>query len=298
MMAEMEDETQALEEAEEEGVAAELPAGETVEPEFEEEEHRLTLRQKIYVGVSLVLSFVFFSLLMFPRDLFLRAMLARFAGPVRIDFTSADPGLTEQTFQSFSLILPDGTTLLAGNVESTLHILDLIRGAADGNVILEKTDLATSSLALNWQKGEVTSSLTGISSDLPQMRGDLKLKLDQVTFTRLPPAAANIIPIRPEKIKIASLQLPISFRDGGFGLQNGLIVSNLFTIKVSTNARYQGPSLDNAVLEGQICLKPDRELEQKEPDVFGMYVFAGGAAGGELCFQLRGTAGHPQFNKL
>ncbi|HMU82971.1 MAG TPA: hypothetical protein PKE49_19435 [Leptospiraceae bacterium] len=299
MIADTEEENSLDTEEEEEQVAAEIQPEEAAgEPDFDEEEHRLTLRQKIYIGIGLTVSFFFFTLLLFPKDLFLRAILARTAASVRIDFSSADPGLFGQTFQTLSVILPDGTAILVDSLDSSLHAFDLMRGSAEGKVQLGKSDVSTTGLALGWASGDITTNLSGYSEGLTGMRGDLKIGLRDVNFVRFPPAAANLVPIRPDKIKVSSLELPLSFRDGGLVLQNGLIASNLFIVKINTKGSYQGPSLDGMNLDGQICLKPDRELEQKEPDVFGMYVFAGGAAGGELCFQVRGTVGRPQFNKL
>jgi hypothetical protein len=122
MIADTEEENSLDTEEEEEQVAAEIQPEEAAgEPDFDEEEHRLTLRQKIYIGIGLTVSFFFFTLLLFPKDLFLRAILARTAASVRIDFSSADPGLFGQTFQTLSVILPDGTAILVDSLDSSLH---------------------------------------------------------------------------------------------------------------------------------------------------------------------------------
>jgi len=77
----------------EEEQGADEAAVEVTQPEIEDEDYRLSLRQKIWVVAGLLLSFVFFTALLFPREIVLRMVLSKFAGQVRINFSSADPGL-------------------------------------------------------------------------------------------------------------------------------------------------------------------------------------------------------------
>ncbi|MCE9600125.1 MAG: type II secretion system protein GspN [Spirochaetia bacterium] len=265
--------------------------------DFDEEEYRLNVKQKIWIVASLVVSFLFFTLLLFPRDIFLRSILSKSAGQVRIDFSSAEPGLFGQTFQSFRLTLPDGTNFISDTLESTLHVHDLIRGVAAGDILMSAADFSSNNIAMHAKTAEVTSNVSGIFDGLTAMRGDVVLKLSGVGFQRLPGGVSAFVPVDAGKIEIGKMELPISFRESGPSLQRGLIVSNLFTIKLEGNGKYQGTNLDTMALVGKICLKPVPKLEELQPELFGMYAFAGGTTNDDLCFNVRGTLGKPEFSK-
>ncbi|MBL8022214.1 MAG: hypothetical protein JNM27_21240 [Leptospirales bacterium] len=273
------------------------PEATATEFEFDEEEYRLNLKQKIWIAASLVISFVVFTLILFPRDIFLRSILSKTANQVRVDFTSAEPGLFGQTFQSFSVALPDGTNFTSNSVESKLRVHDIIRGVASGDILMDSADFSSSNIGIHAKTAEINSNLSGLFDGLQAMRGDVVIVLSGVGFQRLPSGVSAFVPVESSKIQIGKMELPISFRESGPTLQRGLIVSNLFTIKLEGTGKYQGPNLDAMGLEGKICLKPVPKLEESQPELFGMFAFAGGTAQSDLCFNVRGTLGKPEFSK-
>lgn len=280
--------------APEDEAAAALPSPDDFE---DEEDYRLTLKQKILVGVAWFVSTIVFSILFFPRDLMLRAVLAKAVPQVKVDFSAAKPGLFSQEFQSLRVGLPDGTNFASDDLQSDLSVFSLMNGNASGTLNLVNADYGSNTMGLNARSAAVKLNLTGMSDGITAMRGDLQIQGSDLGIEKLPPSMASYVQVEPSKIKIRSLQLPLAFSDTGLSIQDGRVVSNLFNLKIRVAGTYRGQVLDTMQLDGSICIKPDEKLEADFPDVFGIYVFAGGAAGGDLCFEVKGTLGQPQFAK-
>lgn len=289
------EETEEEEKAEDAGEAdAAVPAVDDFE---EEEDYRLTLKQKVMVGVALALSTVIFSVLFFPRDVMLRGILSRAAPQVKVDFSQASPGLFEQGFQSLRVALPDGTSFASEELQSKLSLISLIGGSASGTVDLLNADYGSSGMNVRGKNAAIKLNLSGISEGVTGMRGDLLIQATDVSFDRLPAAMAQYIQIEPSRIKVRTVQIPVIFEESGLSVPDGRLASNLFNIKVRIAGTYRGQVLDTMQIDGSVCLKPDEKLEADFPDIFGIYVFAGGTGGGDLCFDVKGTVAQPQFAK-
>lgn len=291
-----------LEETPEEEKPDEIqPADEAAGPvdEFEEEEdYRLTLKQKVLVGVALLVSTIFFSILFFPRDLLLRAVLSRAAPQIKVEFSSASPGLLEQSFQSLRVGLPDGTSFASEDLQSKLSLVSLLNGSANGTVDLSNADYSSTGMSVRGKTAVLKLHVSGFNEGISGMRGDVVLQATDVGFDRLPQAMAQYVQIEPSRIKVRTVQIPVNFEETGLSIPEGRLTSNLFNIKMRVTGTYRGQVLDSMQLDGSyVCLKPDEKLEQDFPDIFGIYVFAGGTGGGDLCFDIKGTLAQPQFAK-
>lgn len=294
-------EEELLEETEEEQKAQESEESDAAVPavdDFEEEEdYRLTLKQKVMVGVALLVSTVVFSVLFFPRDVMLRAVLSRAAPQLKLEFSAASPGLFEQSFQSLRVGLPDGTSFASEDLQSRLSLISLIGGSASGKVDLVNADYASTGMNVRSKNAVIKLNMSGITEGVTLMRGDLMIEAADVSFDRLPAAVAQYIQIEPSRIKVRTIQIPVIFEENGLSIPDGRLSSNLFNVKVRVAGTYRGQVLDTMQIDGSVCLKPDEKLEQDFPDIFGIYVFAGGTGGGDLCFEVKGTVAQPQFAK-
>ena len=213
-----------LEGTQEEEEKGEVPAEEQdaipAPDDFEEEEdYRLTLRQKILVGAALLVSTVFFSILFFPRDLLLRAVLAKAAPQLKVDFSAASPGILAQSFQSLRVALPDGTNFASEEFDSHLSLISLIGGSASGTVDLINADYGSSGMAVRSKTARLKLNLSGVTDGLAAMRGDVLLEAADVGFDRLPPSVAQYIQIEPSQIRVRTLQLPVNFEDSGLSIR-------------------------------------------------------------------------------
>ena len=166
-----------LEETQEEEKPGDTGAPDEAAPpidEFEEEEdYRLTLKQKVLVGVALLVSTIVFSILFFPRDLLLRAVLSRAAPQIKVEFSAASPGLLNQSFQSLRVGLPDGTSFASEDLQSKLSMISLLNGSANGTVDLSNADYASTGMSVRSKSAVLKLHVSGITEGSSGMRGDV-----------------------------------------------------------------------------------------------------------------------------
>jgi hypothetical protein len=184
-----------------------------VPEEFEEEEdYRLTLKQKVLVGVALLASTVFFSILFFPRDLLLRAVLARAAPQIKVEFSGASPGLLEQSFQSLRVGLPDGTSFASEDLQSKLSLIGLLNGSANGTMDLANADYSSTGMSVRGKNAVLKLHVSGVTEGISGMRGDITIQATDVGFDRLPQAVAQYVQIEPSRIKVRTVPNPRELR--------------------------------------------------------------------------------------
>ncbi len=292
--------------AKDEGTAAEeieeaLPGVQTATEDFPEDEFEtvtLSLRQKLLIGGATLFSFLFFTIYFLPYDLIIRSLINSYAGSVRVEFKTFDPGVIgPDVIEELKIQVPNGSFFGADRVESSLSIRDVLSDRANGTVKLENFDVSMNFFAGNIDQADITLDLRNYQGGLARMQGFIGIKTGFIKLAKLPEVLP--IPIAPEDIKIKQLNLQLRTNRGNLNFDGTTLQSNLFNVTLRGGGRTSG-GLESLQLDAQLCVKPDPRLEETSPDVFGYFTILGGtgAAGGEKCLQLTGPAGSPAVKPL
>ena len=80
------------------------------------------------------------------------------------------------------------------------------------------------------------------------------------------------------------------------GFDGSQLLSNYFTLKLKGHSQLK-EQVGSSPLKGEICIIPSPELESLDGNLMGVYILAGGVAGGELCIKVSGQLLKPNFEK-
>ncbi len=263
-----------------------------LDDDFEETE--LTGRQKIWIGVSVISSFVLFFILLFPLDIVIRKLLQNPEIGMQADFTS----LNLNAFGSDDI---QGFQFRAGNfaisspqVESTVSWTGLLRDDLTGIVTLNGPfDLQAGDVAVQGKKALLKLNLPdSMAQPASTWVGDIELELQGVNFTALPSGIP--LPLSPSDLRVSQGRIRMGFDGGGVNFEGSSLQTNLFNIRLTGRGTIRGP-LATMQLNGRICLRPVSDLQQENPAIYDFYTAFGGAGGGELCFKLEGNLSSPRF---
>ena len=285
-----------IEVPEDEAEAALLAVEEEEEEELEA--GRLTGRQKLTVLLTVVVSFVIFSIILLPYDLLLREFVfSRIARMVRIDFSSMDLNLfSSDEIEDLSVTLPDGSFVKAASVVSGIKYRDMLAEHPQGTITLNDAQISIGNFAVESSAIQVVMNLRNIRDGMAKWLGSLSVRTGKLNTQRLEGLLPVSLPL--EGLVMNSLTVNLRFAQGRMTFDGTRAVTNFFAVSFNGAARLAAGGFSSARLDGKICVKPADDLEEKNNTLFGYYLAAGGAAGGEKCFSLRGTPKSPSFNPM
>ncbi|MEQ8353458.1 MAG: type II secretion system protein GspN [Leptospiraceae bacterium] len=266
--------------------------GTDIDDDFEET--TLTGRQKIWIGVSVLLSFVVFFVALFPLEIIIRSVLQDPQSGMQADFTSIN-------LNAFGSDEIEGFQFRVGNftissplVESGISWIGLLKDDLQGNIILNgKFSLQAGDVAVTGEKAMLKLNLPeSLAQPASTWVGDLELELQSVNFTALPSGIP--LPISPSDLVVSQGRIRMGFDGGGVNFEGSKLQTNLFDIRLTGRGTIRGP-LASMQLNGRICLRPVSDLQQENRAIYDFYTAFGGAGGGELCFKLEGNLSNPRF---
>ncbi|MBI38368.1 MAG: type II secretion system protein GspN [Leptospiraceae bacterium] len=258
------------------------------------EETTLTSRQKIWIGVSVISSFLLFFVLLFPLDIIIRKLLQNPETGMQADFTSLNlNAFGSDDIQGFQF-RAGSFAISSPQVESTVSWIGLMKDDLEGTVTLNGPfDLQAGDVGLQGQKALLKLGLPdSMQQPASTWVGDIELELQGVTFTALPSAIP--LPLSPSDLKVSQGRIRMGFDGGGVNFEGSSLQTNLFNIRLTGRGTIRGP-LAAMQLNGRICLRPVSDLQQENPAIYDFYTAFGGTGGGELCFKLEGNLSSPKF---
>ncbi len=262
----------------------------------EEEEHRLTFRQKLIAAAVTAVSFLVFFILFLPYGDIIRYSLGRARSAVSIDYTELNLSLFgADTASGLRVALPGGAANLdAAEASSTLSWRGLLTGSPRGVLQLSDVQYSAQGLALKAGQAALDLSLSGVNGPANRWEGEATLAAGNIAFDTSPLPPLPMVEIRPEDLAIKALRLRLQFRAGTVSFDNSSLTSDLFTARLSGAGRL-GQAFGATNLDAQVCLVPSPQLESKNESLYQAYLLAGGAMGGELCVKITGPLSNPQF---
>lgn len=262
----------------------------------EEEEHRLTFRQKLIAAAVTAVSFLVFFVLFLPYGDIIRYTLGRARSAVAIDYTELNLSLFgADTASGLRVTLPGGAANLdAAEANSSLGWRGLLTGSPRGVLQLNDVQYSAQGLAVKAGQAALDLSLSGVNGPANRWEGEATLAAGNITFDSSPLPALPMVEIRPEDLAIKALRLRMQFRAGTVSFDNSSLTSDLFTARLSGAGRL-GQAFAATNLDAQVCLVPSPQLESKNESLYRAYLLAGGSMGGELCVKITGPLANPQF---
>lgn len=265
--------------------------------EFEDQEAEgLSRSQRRWVTLICLVSFIVFSVVFFPLDVFLRYVLKEALAGSQIHFSSLDLNVFgNDRIESFSLAMPEGRTIEAGFIESGLSKAGLISDDLNGKVSITKPAYSGGGTGLSAASIEMNFALSDALLPASNWNGSADVNVSGVSVEKIPSDIPLPIPL--EDIRITSIDLKTNWNNGNVNYNGSRINSNMFLIKIDGTGRVRGQGNTTAVdLSGKVCLRPAGNLEQEHPQIYGFYIFQGGAAGGQLCYNISGPVPGPLRN--
>ena len=264
--------------------------------EDELEEYRLTGRQKLIVAATATVSFFIFSLVFFPLEGLIRYQLQQYEKLISLDFASLDLNFFgSDTIDGLRGNVPNaGIGFSAERTESELKWRDLISSQLDGPVRLQNVDFHMEGLAFEAATLELFTRIPNLQSPLATWNGRVQIRGGGMQITELPLASLPM-PVNIDQLRVQKLDLIMKFANGTVDFEDTVLISDLFTARLTGTGRLGG-NLGATGLHAKLCLRPGADLENKNPELFTLYIMGGGAAGGELCADIAGSIASPQVN--
>lgn len=265
-------------------------------PYTEQTSTGLSFRQKIQIGGVAMISFLLFAILLFPYQKIIQNYLFGLSERTPLSFN----GITIRLFgtsnlQGIHFQLSPKTSMQVGNVEARMSLLGLLRGNAHGKLNLKDFQFDTYLASLSISDALLKIKLNQFKSPPNKWEGQTKLvirglKLVELNLSQLAGIGLNI-----EDIRFQQASCTLLFRNGNVQLSSCKIPSNYFTLNLKGNSRLPSQTTANT-LNVEFCIKPSPDLEEKNSELMGFYLLAGGTSGGELCKKVQGSFLHPKIS--
>lgn len=262
------------------------------------EEATLSGRQRLWVVLAGLLSFLFFSFLFFPFEGILRSVLQGLLPPqVRLDFSTVKLGFAgATTVEDLQLRGTDGLYFETEQLAADLKTMALLRRAPQGVIRLKNGSFSAGRFSGTVESVDLTLNMRNMSLPLSQWEGVMQWKIRGMQPEQLPDIL-NAIPASPQELSIQQLSLPLRFQNGIVDFGQTQLQTSVFVIRLEGTGRL-GRSAGQTSLDGRVCLRPVDDLETKNEPLYSLYIMSGGTAGGELCMKMTGTLARPNIQPI
>lgn len=215
---------------------------------------------------------------------------------IQVEFTSLELNpFGSDHISGLRAQLPDGSVEVAAkDVESQLGWRQLLASRPQGLVRVLGADFSTQDLAFEAARLDLGLNINDASAPLRNWRGRVTINAQKLAFSKLPLESLPIPGIDPTEIQVQRLDLNMDFNNGQVSFQDSRLTSDLFTVRLNGTGQLQN-TLGSTVLTSELCLDPVDDLQERNPQLFGLMLAMGGSAGGEVCADLNGPLGRPDF---
>ncbi|MBX7057395.1 MAG: hypothetical protein K1X75_04970 [Leptospirales bacterium] len=255
---------------------------------------RLSLRQRVIVFGAFLAAFLLSFFLFLPYSDIVRPLLARgLGGQARLEYANLDLNLfRDDEVESPRVSLHSGLTLRADRISSSLGWMALFARTADGGLRALQLQLQNGSLDLSIVSLKLRADGLEFGRGLGNLRGRLRIEASGIRILQAPGLAGDFL--GGDRGIFDSLQAELTASGNNLRFNSPLELSgNRFRIRIDGQIQLGG-SAASSTLNLNVCIKPAADLERIDPDLFQIYIFQGGAAGGQLCKEITGPLANPQ----
>ena len=265
------------------------------EEEEEEETFQLNPKQKLQLLGILLSSFLFFSLLLFPYQKLARYFFSKLANQISLSTGELDLSFLGTSFiDDISFPLGAGKSIRARQLQIEIPLLSLMGSSVDGDTRLKELQYSSETMAFAANELLVSLDLEGYSKPPEQWEGSIYIDSKNFNLLQLNIPQLESLGVDLSQMKVESFGLRLGFEQGKLSFDGSQLRSNYFTLKLKGFAQLQ-EAMAASRLNAEICIFPSPELENINSELMGVYILAGGSAGGELCLKVRGKLSQPDF---
>lgn len=259
---------------------------------------QLTGRQRLIIALVCAGAFLVALALFLPYSDIVRRVLSAQTRQASINFADLDLNVFgADEIKDLRIAFAGGSSLNAASVRSGLSWLGLAGQRPDGRIEFTGFELRSSALELRAASLQLSFDDVDIPAgqNLSQIRGQLKLNAQDVQIDQAPGLLGAFL--TGERGALQSVQGELVAGGQSLRLRQPLNASgSLFTVRLDGGIQLSN-ALAASALNLNVCIRPAADLETRDPEMFQVYIFQGGAAGGELCRRVSGVLGRPQIEE-
>ncbi len=266
---------------------------------------RLTLKQKVAAGLTMLLSFTAFLVLFIyhdPNPIVRYVISKTMKRTAAVDFRNIDLNLLgADVVTDPSITFLNGSSISASSIRMGLSYWGLLNKNPDGTIKVRKFDANLAGVSARLRQVSSKMDITNIDQSVRTWNGRFQLTAKGVELDSLPPAVSNFLsPDTLAKLKISGFELRARIERGGrLQINRAIIRTNLFpSISLTGKNGRVTSSITKPTIDANICITPAADLETKNKELFNLYTGAlGGSAGGRACFLCPVQNGDFSFTK-
>ncbi|TGL37418.1 type II secretion system protein GspN [Leptospira perdikensis] len=260
-----------------------------------DEEHSKVNRKQIVTLVTIaVVSFLVFTLFIFPLNEIVRSILIKTGKETGIFMDAKEihfPMFGRKSFDSFIASFPSGTSIKAEEVSLGISLLGLMQSRLDGDANIGYFNFEGSEWAMSVQTLDIPLRLSPLDDKITKWNGEGEIDLSggKIKESAEIPFLGSL---KGTDIRKANVLFKI--RSGKLLIERGSLESSLAkfqfqgVVRLSDNFSY-------SQLDLKVCFTLTEKFAQERQDLVGMVALLP-QEGGKTCIPIRGTFSAPKVD--
>ncbi|MCW7470720.1 type II secretion system protein GspN [Leptospira kanakyensis] len=260
-----------------------------------DEEHSKVNRKQVFTLVAIaVVSFLVFTLFIFPLNEIVRSVLIKTGKETGIFMDAKEihfPMIGRKTFDSFVASFPTGTSIKAEEISLGISLLGLLQSRLDGDANIGYFNFEGSEWAMSIQTLDIPLRLSPIDDKITKWNGEGEIDLSggKIKESAEIPFLGSL---KGTDIRKANFLFKI--RSGKLLLERGSLESSLAKFQFQGVVRLSD-TLSFSQLDLKVCFTLTEKFAQERQDLVGMVALLP-QEGGKTCIPIRGTFSAPKVD--
>ncbi len=265
--------------------------------EDEQELYKLNDKQKWQISGVIATIFLVSTLLFFPYGKVLRYLFVSSVQGLPLSYGKLELSILGSSFiENITYQSPIGVSLVANQLRLDIPLIQFVSDNPNGFMQVSRVYLHSDFLTVSAEKLNIDMDIENLSLPFSKWRGAITLDAKRSRIEELNVKALQSAGINFSAMDVQKFNLKLVFDQSGIKFDDSQLISDLFAIKLR-GITYVSENVTDSRLDGELCLKPAVDLEEKSSNLMGVYLLAGGTPGGELCLKIKGKLSKPDFQK-
>ncbi|MCW7492197.1 type II secretion system protein GspN [Leptospira sp. 2 VSF19] len=260
-----------------------------------DEEHSKVNRKQILTLVAIaVVSFLVFTLFIFPLNEIVRSILIKTGKETGIFMDAKEihfPVIGRKSFDSFIISFPTGTSVKAEEISLGVSLFGLLQSRLEGDASIGYFSFEGSEWAMSIQTLDIPLRLSPIDDKITKWNGEGEIDISggKIKESAEIPFLGSL---KGTDIRKANLLFKI--RSGKLLLERGSLESSLAKFQFQGVIRLSD-TLSFSQLDLKVCFTLTEKFAQERQDLVGMVALLP-QEGGKTCIPIRGTFSSPKVD--
>ncbi|TGK86707.1 type II secretion system protein GspN [Leptospira noumeaensis] len=260
-----------------------------------DEEHSKVNRKQIFTLVAIaVVSFLVFTLFIFPLNEIVRSVLIKSGKETGIFMDAKEihfPMIGRKSFDSFVASFPTGTSIKAEEISLGVSLLGLLQSRLDGDANIGYFNLEGSEWAMSIQSLDIPLRLSPLDDKITKWNGEGEIELSggKIKESAEIPFLGSL-----KGTDIRKANIVFKIRSGKLLLERGSLESSLAKFQFQGVIRLSDTT-SFSQLDLKVCFTLNEKFAQERQDLVGMVALLP-QEGGKTCIPIRGTFSAPKVD--